>query len=93
MYVLLLHLQMNIQAYFGGAAQCEDGAGDHAYKEEELVCPACSGPQHVQVNMSFLSCQFKYGTRTCFLFDTLVSVKFISTFSINSKAKPLLLFF
>ncbi|XP_060598858.1 E3 ubiquitin-protein ligase MYCBP2-like [Ruditapes philippinarum] len=34
--------------FFGGAAQCEDGAGDVNLKPEELICSACSGVQGVQ---------------------------------------------
>ncbi|KAH3836592.1 E3 ubiquitin-protein ligase MYCBP2-like [Dreissena polymorpha] len=36
------------QPYFGGAAQCEGAVWDHDVKAEELICPACVGPEQVQ---------------------------------------------
>lgn len=52
-----------LQPYFGGAAQCEEGAVAEV-KVEELICPPCSGPQIAQVyNFTFLGLMCRY----CFI--------------------------
>ena len=46
---VLVKLFVLFQPYFGGAAQCEGAVWDHDVKAEELICPACVGPEQVQV--------------------------------------------
>ncbi|XP_052279700.1 E3 ubiquitin-protein ligase MYCBP2-like isoform X3 [Dreissena polymorpha] len=53
------------KAYFGGAALCEGGAADGDMKREELICPACAGPQMVQNCPTHGTDYIEYKCRYC----------------------------
>ena len=40
------------KAYYGGEAQCQDGAGEEDFRAEELLCGGCSNVNHAEVRAS-----------------------------------------
>ncbi|XP_045202849.2 E3 ubiquitin-protein ligase MYCBP2-like isoform X2 [Mercenaria mercenaria] len=53
------------KAYFGGTVQCEGGADDRDIKLEDMICPACSGPQGAQVCSTHGTDFIEYKCRYC----------------------------